>query len=96
MALSIIVAKEGDSLNNEKHVKNSESPMIVQGSDPNKIVCKDCEFRDKRTFEHNGKIIPIGAIKSWCKVYTKENSNGKPIGVLMRNEKCEYYMKEDT
>lgn len=81
-------------MKDEDHISNLESPMIFQGSDPNKIVCKDCEFRDKSIFNHNGKIIPVGVIKSWCGVYQKGVSS-KPIGVLMRNEDCKYYLKEE-
>lgn len=79
----------------EKHESNLEQTMKVQGANPKTIQCKDCAFRDKTLFDHKGETIPIGVIKSWCKVYTKENSNGKPSGVLFETEKCKYYMKED-
>ena len=79
----------------EKNIRNFEQPLKVQGAHPESIQCKDCVFRDKTTFEHKGKIIPIGVIKSYCDVYTKGISNGKPSGVLFETEKCKYYMKED-
>lgn len=82
-------------MSDEKHTKNFESPMMVQGCDPNKVACKDCAFRNRMTFDNKGQIIPIGVIKSWCDVYTMKNSNGKPIGVLMRNEPCKYYRKDE-
>lgn len=75
--------------------RNFDQPMKMQGADPNKVVCKDCEFRDRTSFELNGRIIPTGMTKSWCNVYTKENSNGKPLDVLLRNASCKYYMKEE-
>lgn len=76
--------------------RNFDQPLIMQGADPNKVVCKDCVFRDRTTFKLNGRIIETGMIKSWCKVYTKEISNGKPLKILLRNASCEFYMKEDT
>lgn len=79
----------------EKHISNNESPMRVQGANPETIQCKDCVFRDRRLFDHKGKMIAIGAIKSYCEVYTEKISNGKPSGVLFEYEKCKYYLKED-
>ena len=72
-----------------------EQPMTVQTPDPNVIVCKDCVYRDKSTFNHKGTIIPIGITRSWCEVYTPDISNGKPIEILMNNAKCKYYLKDD-
>ena len=79
----------------EKHESNLEQPMKVQGANPSTIQCKDCVFRDRRMFNHKGKMIPIGVIKDWCEIYTPEVSNGKPHGVYFSLEPCKYYMKED-
>lgn len=75
--------------------RNFDQPLIMQGADPNKVVCKDCEFRLKMPFQVNGRTVDHGMIKSWCGVYTKNNSNGKPHDVLLRNASCKYYLKEE-
>ena len=70
-------------------------PMKAQGVNLDAVQCKDCAFRDKTVFDHNGKKIPIGVGKSWCKGYTRDISNGKPPGILFGTEKCKYYVKDD-
>ena len=70
-------------------------PMKAQGVNLDAVQCKDCAFRDKTVFDHNGKKIPIGVGQSWCKVYTRDISNGKPPGILFGTVKCKYYMKDD-
>ena len=74
--------------------RNFDQPLIMQGADPDKVVCKDCEFRKREPFELNGKTFDFGMINSWCGVYTKKNSNGKPLDILFRSAKCKYYFKE--
>lgn len=76
--------------------RNLETPMKFQGANPETVQCKDCVFVDKTIFDHKGKKIAIGAIKSYCGVYDKNVSNGKPPGILFETEKCKYYMKDNS
>lgn len=59
------------------------------------ITCKDCVFR-KPDLVENGKVIVKGYKNGYCKVYTKDISNGKPNEVLFENKECKYYMKDDS
>ena len=59
------------------------------------IMCKDCVFR-KSDLVENGKVIVKGYKNGYCKVYTKDISNGKPNEVLFENRECKYYMKDDS
>ena len=59
------------------------------------IMCKDCVFR-KADLVENGKVIVKGYKNGYCKVYTKDISNGKPNEVLFENRECKYYMKGDS
>ena len=61
----------------------------------NDIMCKDCVFR-KADLVENGKVIVKGYKNGYCKVYTKDISNGKPNEVLFENRECKYYMKDDS
>lgn len=67
----------------EKNIRNFEQPLKVQGANPESIQCKDCIFRDKTTFEHKGKIIPIGVIKSYCDVYNERDFKRKTFGSIV-------------
>lgn len=59
------------------------------------IICKNCVFRKSNIVE-NGKVIVKGYKNGYCKVYTKDISNGKPNGILFDGEECKYYMKDDS
>lgn len=50
------------------------------------IVCKDCEFRLRRN--------RTDFKNAYCEVYTQEIAR-KPLGILLKGEKCKYYMKEE-
>ena len=70
----------------------------IKGTFPNakEIQCKDCAFRDKTTVELNGKTIPVGVTKAFCKVYEPPpKTNGKPTAVLFYKGNCKYYMKDE-
>lgn len=67
-------------------------PIKGQFPDCDKIKCKDCLSRLKIPF---GKK-DIGPANSYCHTYTKENSDGKPIGILFDNENCKYYVKDPS
>lgn len=83
-------------MSNREHSPNFDQPMMMQSPDANKIACKDCAFRDKTILEYNGKIIPVGITKSFCKIYEPPpKTNGKPSDVMFINAKCKYYHKEE-
>ena len=71
-----------------------DNVMKGQWANPDTIICKDCVYRDKCEIELNGKIIRAGVTKSYCEMYPKESTNGKPNGILFQNEDCDYYEKE--
>lgn len=79
----------------EKHIPNSEQPMKMQLTDPNKVICIDCAFRDKTTLELSGKVVPIGVTRCYCKIYPEKSSIGKPIPILICGADCEYYTKDE-
>lgn len=71
--------------------KNDAQKRIQDDFEPvfpgENIICKDCEFRLKRN--------RTDFTNAYCEVYTREISNGKPNGILFRNEDCKYYLKEE-
>lgn len=77
------------------HKRNIESPMKVQGANPKTVQCRDCRFRDRTVLELTSGIINVGAIKSYCGIYTRKNfPEGKPGSILFEIEKCRHYKKE--
>ncbi|HBL41293.1 MAG TPA: hypothetical protein DDY98_06915 [Ruminococcaceae bacterium] len=72
-----------------------QSPMKGQWPNPNTIVCKDCAFRDKTVVDVGYRKIYAGVTKSWCDVYEKGVTNGKPHDILFQNAECKYYTKDD-
>ena len=58
------------------------------------IVCFKCPYRDKTVVEIGGKTEEVGPKKSWCEMYNKQNSNGKPMGILFHGERCGYFPLE--
>jgi hypothetical protein len=74
-------------------IENDE--IRPQWPDPNKIMCKDCIFRDKTEIKVNDKIIKCGVTKDLCRVYLgPPHDNGKPHDVLFLNDYCEFYEEE--
>lgn len=69
------------------HAKIRIEDDFAPVSPSNDIVCKDCEFRLKRN--------RIDFKNAYCNVYTPEISRGKPYEILFKNEKCEYYIREE-
>lgn len=66
-----------------------------QWPDPKKIICKDCIYRDKTEIDLDGKKIPCGVTKDFCKIYLgPPNDNGKPHTVLFQNDYCEFYEED--
>lgn len=81
-----------------KNMNAKEAQSEIKGQFPNKdkIICKDCMFRDKTTLKLGKNEIPVGVIKAFCEKYeTPPKSNGKPHEILFENGICEYYEKED-
>lgn len=67
-------------------------PIVGQFPDQDKIKCKDCLHRLKIPFGDKD----IGPMNGYCYTYSKENSDGKPIGILFKNENCKYYIKDPS
>ena len=83
------MAKENTS------AKEAQSQIKGQFPDRNKIICKDCIFRDRTVIELGEKEIPVGVTKAFCDMYqAPPASNGKPHDVLFSNADCEFYVKE--
>lgn len=83
------MAKENTS------AKEAQSQIKGQFPDRNKIICKDCIFRDRTVIELGEKEIPVGVTKAFCDMYqAPPASNGKPHDVLFNNADCEFYVKE--
>jgi len=65
--------------------------FALQRPDENRIICKDCVFREKdRQF---GKSVICGCTLDICQVYS--NSNPKPHDILFKNKPCGYYVSEN-
>lgn len=69
-------------------------PIKPQVPDAKKILCMDCEHRDKTVLSINGKVLPVGATKMYCAQY--RSGTGKPYDVLFKNAECERYKKENA
>ena len=69
-------------------------PIKPQTPDAKKILCMDCEYRDKTVLSINGKVLPVGATKMYCSQF--RNRTGKPYDVLFNNAECERYKKENA
>lgn len=69
-------------------------PIKPQTPDAKKILCMDCEYRDRTVLNINGKVLPVGATKMYCLKY--KNKTGKPYDVLFKNADCERYKKENA
>ena len=77
------------------NAKEAQSQIKGQFPDRDKIICKDCIFRDKTVIELGEKEIPVGVTKAFCDMYqAPPASNGKPHDVLFNNADCEFYVKE--
>lgn len=61
--------------NEKMNAKEAQSPIKGQFPDKEKIICKDCIFRDKTLVEIGNKKIPVGATKSFCEKYEAPPKN---------------------
>lgn len=78
-----------------KAVQEARSEIKGQFPDRNKILCKDCIFRDHAYIKIGEKEISVGITKIYCDAYQPPPvSNGKPYDVLFNNADCEFYAKE--
>lgn len=75
--------------------KREFSPMKGVFPDPSKIMCKDCEYRDKTQISIGSNIMNVGVTKAFCEMFPKGGeSNGKPYDILFQNAKCGFYLKD--
>lgn len=78
-----------------KIAQDAQSEIKGQFPDRDKILCKDCIFRDHTHVKIGEKEIPVGITKAYCDAYQPPPaSNGKPHDVLFNNADCEFYAKE--
>lgn len=61
-----------------------------QMPDVKKVKCKDCLNRLEIMIGNKD----IGPINAYCHIYKKDNSDGKPIGILFKEEDCKYYVED--
>lgn len=75
-----------------KGKKREFTPMRGTWADPEKVVCKDCVFRDRTVVELFGKKDPCGITRGTCEIYKEPNI--KPMDILLHGAPCQYYTKE--
>ena len=71
--------------------KWDDEVFALQQPDENKIVCKDCVFRENDRKLGNSEIK--GCTLGICQVYSMNNP--KPHDVLFKNKPCGYYVSEN-
>lgn len=69
------------------------TPMRGQWPDPDKIVCRNCAFRDKTIVEVEGVDKPVGITRDTCEMFDG-TEDCKPHDVLFLNADCEYYLED--
>jgi hypothetical protein len=75
--------------------KREFDPMVGTFPDKNKIICKDCVYRDRTVVDLGGKKLPVGITKSFCEIFLPPpKTNGKPTEVLFHGGDCKYYKQE--
>ncbi len=78
-------------MSKEKHSPNFEQPITgVTWFKPEQ--CWDCIFRDKTSYQKDGKMIECGWHKDCCDIFPYPQS--KPLEVSKNTGECEYYEKE--
>lgn len=71
------------------------TPIRGTWPDPEKVVCRDCAFRDRTVVELFGKTIACGITRDTCDIYKGPPSTSyKPSEILFYNEPCRYYQKQ--
>lgn len=68
------------------------TPITGQWADPEKVVCKDCEFRDRTVVELFGEKTPCGVTRGNCEIF--KDPTIKPMDILLHGAPCQYYTKE--
>lgn len=67
--------------------------MHPEWPDENKVVCRDCRFRDKTEVFLLGKREEVGITRCNCEKYPGNGEN-KPVGILFYGDPCPFYEKE--
>ena len=68
----------------EQKESNLHQPM-VGWIHPNPIYCRTCQFsHGKPPFEDDPE-------KAYCRIFGRDDSDGKPMEVYYKGEPCEYY-----
>lgn len=71
------------------------TPITGTWADPEKVVCKDCAFRDRTVVELFGKRDACGVTRDTCDIYAgPPEASYKPSEILLHNGPCQYYTKE--
>lgn len=72
--------------------KREFNDMHPQFPDPEKVMCKDCKFRDRTEVDLLGKHYRPGITRTNCEKY--RNPKDKPMDILFNGAKCLYYEKD--
>lgn len=70
-------------------------PMKMQTADIKKVMCRDCIYRDRTTLKIDGDEIPVGVTRDTCLIYDGKKGNWKPTEVIIRNQACDFYERDD-
>lgn len=69
--------------------------MKMQTADPEKMVCKDCLYRDRTEITLDGKKVKVGVMRDTCLVFDGKRGNWKPTGVVLDGEPCLLYERDE-
>lgn len=71
-------------------------PIKMASPDPEKIVCRDCVYRDMDEIDLGDVVIKTGITKGFCDAFPEGGvTNGKPLDVLFQNAKCPEYERDE-
>ena len=71
-------------------------PMKLQTADIRKVKCRDCIYRDRAVMTIDGEKVFVGVTRDTCLIFDGKKGNWKPTDVIIRNQNCDFYEKEDA
>lgn len=73
-----------------------QNEMHMQTADPEKMICKDCLYRDRETMKIGGKKVPVGVMRDTCLVFDGKKGRWKPSAIVLDGGNCLMYERDDT
>ena len=73
-----------------------QNEMHMQTADPEKMICKDCLYRDRETMVVGGKKVPVGVMRDTCLVFDGKNGRWKPTAIVLDSGNCLMYERDET